>query len=331
MRSPENAESVYNSLSGYAFAKRYAEGKSVAVVCTEGAEYAVRSLADAAESVAVLSENPGASNASAMPNVSYREAPLPKLPYDSESFDVVVALCVIENLDRPEELVAEAKRALKKDGILVVSTADRQAHSNERGRAFPADRSGMYVPDFREMLEKYFEETRLYRHGAVAGGMVFEESGEAAPPSVERVSFYSPESVAGGTPPATDHVIAVCGGEGVAEPEAPYLLLDRDRRVFDEGDELRENVELVRKEVRRMEETEVQAFHETLAAQNAEIQRLRTSLRDMEREATNRKRSLEDRPQKLNDHMDGIGNSRVWKLFTLYRRLRGAESPERRR
>ena len=40
----------------------------------------------------------------------------------------------------------------------------------------------------------------------------------------------------------------------------PYLLLDRDRRIFDECEDRAEDVELLREEVERMQETEVQAF-----------------------------------------------------------------------
>lgn len=325
--APPTAESVCNLLSGYGFAGRFAEGKSVAVVCQAGPEYAERMLAGVAESVAVFAETPGEAPAEA----GSREVSLPELPSAGGSFDVVVALQVIENLDRPEEFVREARRILKKDGVFIVSTPDRQVHSNDRGYANPASKGEMYVPDFREMMERSFERARIYRHGAVVGGIVFEESDGRSSPSVERVLFYSPESVAGAALPATDHVIAVCGGEGLAEPETPYLLLDRDRRVFDENDEFRKNVELLRKEVRRMEETEVQAFHEALAARSAEIRRLRARLRDMERDAANRERHLEDRLQRLNENMDNIENSRIWRLFALYRRLRGVEDSERPR
>src|SRR3712207_8915753 len=57
---------------------------------------------------------------------------------DEGSFDVVVAFGVIEGLERPEELVEEAKRLLKEGGVLLVSVADKRA-------ALADGRGGMYV------------------------------------------------------------------------------------------------------------------------------------------------------------------------------------------
>ncbi len=59
------------------------------------------------------------------------------------------------------------------------------------------------------------------------------------------------------------------GGQEEEEEEQPYLLLDRDRRVFDECEERAEDVELLRDEVRQMQETEVQVFVDTLKMQQS--------------------------------------------------------------
>ncbi len=45
-----------------------------------------------------------------------------KLPYEDESFDVVLASHVIEHLPNPQEIVAEMGRVLKKGGILLIAT-----------------------------------------------------------------------------------------------------------------------------------------------------------------------------------------------------------------
>lgn len=47
-----------------------------------------------------------------------------KLPYHSNSFDIVFTKSVIEHLRYPENLVAEAWRVLKKGGTMVVITPD---------------------------------------------------------------------------------------------------------------------------------------------------------------------------------------------------------------
>ena len=270
--APVNSEGVYDLLTGYAFARRYVGGKTVADIGWEEIGYGSRLLAETARSVAGLANSSEAvKRASAVysaPNVSYQKIDLPKLPHSEGHFDVVVALGVIENLEHPEDLVRELKRVLKRDGILVISTPDKQAYANDRESV--DGRREMYIPEFREMLERNFGQVRVYRQGAVAGGFVFPASEEVtgAPLESARFSLASPDL--GMDLPTTRSVIAVCGdAETPVQEEQPYLLLDRDRRVFDECEEHAEDVELMRGEIRQMQETEVQAFVDALRVQQS--------------------------------------------------------------
>jgi hypothetical protein len=124
----------------------------------------------------------------------------------------------------------------------------------------------MYVPEFRELLERSFGHVRIYRQGAVAGGFVFPDSEEIGSTSVEsaRLSLAGPDL--GMEPPTTRYVLAVCSDATASaeQEERPYLLLDRDRCVFDECEERAEDVELLRREIQQMQETEVQALITTL-------------------------------------------------------------------
>jgi SAM-dependent methyltransferase len=240
-----STEAAYEQLSAYGFARRYAQGKTVADLGHAGAGYGSRLLAQSAESLTALAD-------------------LPKPPLPDGSFDVVVAFGAIEELEHPEELVEEAKRLLKEGGVLLVSVADRRAAVAD-GR-----RGGMYVPEFRGLLERHFGHVRLYRQGAVAGGFVFPVSGEltAAVP-VESVRLSSGGPRLGGGPPTTRSVMAVCtdAAEVLREEERAYLLVDRDGYVFDECEERAEDVELMLGEIRRMQETEVQAYQKAMNAQ----------------------------------------------------------------
>ena len=273
-----SSEAAYDRLTGYGFARRYVGGKTVADIGREEVGYGSRLLAETAESVTVLIDSPEeeavgrASAAHPAPNVSYREANLPELAYPEDHFDVVVvAFGVVEGLEHPEDLVSEARRVLKQDGLLVISALDKQTNDNER-RSNDGRRE-MYVPEFRELLGRHFGRVRVYRQGAVAGGFVFPASGEVTSAPVESARFSLNDPGPGAEPPTTRSVIAVCGGDAEAlggqEEEQPYLLLDRDRRVFDECEERAEDVELLRGEVRQMQQTEVQVFVDTLKMQQS--------------------------------------------------------------
>jgi SAM-dependent methyltransferase len=255
---PASSEAAYERLSAYRFAQRYAKGKTVADLSHQEAAYGSLLLAQSTQPVTALTD-------------------LPKLP--ESRFDVVVAFGVIESLERPEELVEEAKRVLKEDGVLLISVADKRTDATNYRAGLDGQR-GMYVPDFRGLLEHHFGHVRLYRQGAVAGGFVFpvskELTGGGVPVESVRLSLNDPRF--GAEPPTTHSVMAVCSDNvealGREEEERAYLLLDRDRGVFAESEERAEDVELLRDEIRRMQETEVQAFVEAIKVRQSLVREL---------------------------------------------------------
>jgi SAM-dependent methyltransferase len=263
----KNSKAVYDRLTCYGFARRFTKGKVVADIGWEEIGYGSRLLAESAGSVAGIANSTEAvelaSTIYRAPNVSYQRAVLPELPYSGGYFDTVLTFGVIENLEHPENLVKEAKRVLKKDGVLVISALDKRALANDRRST--DGRREMYVLEFRELLERHFGYVNVYRQGAVAGGIVFPASEEVTGALVESARPSSVTPHFGAEPPITRSVIAVCGdAEALGHEEQPYLLLDRDRRVFDECEDRAEDVDLMRNEIQRMQETEVQAFQTAL-------------------------------------------------------------------
>lgn len=303
---PARAEDAYNLLTGYRFARRYVEGKSVADICWGEIGYGTRLLAETAESVTGLAGSPEglerAREIYSAPNASYSTANLPELPYPEEHFDVVIAFELVQNLEWPADLVAEAKRVLKKDGVLLISTPDKQVHFNERNRRDPDHKRELYVPELREILERHFAQIGLYRQGAVAGSIIFKDTGRLSDASVESTRFALAAPSFGDEHPETDLVMAVCSDSEVRESTRPYVLLDQDRRLLDECEDHREDIELLRDEIRNMQETEVQAFQDTIKHYTSEIAHLRKRLTMIE-------------------------NSKFWLLFRIYHRLRTALDP----
>ena len=264
---PESSETAYDRLTCYGFVRRYVRGKIVADIGWKEIGYGSRLLAESAEYVEGLTNSPEAveqaSATSSAPNVGYRRVNLPELSYSEGYFDVVVAFGVVENLEHPEGLVREAKRVLKQDGVFVISALDKQTNTNDRRGV--NGRRELYVPEFRELLEEHFGHVRIYRQGAVAGGFVFPASEEITGVPLESARFSLTDPDLGAKPPTTRSVIAVCSdAEASGQEEQPYLLVDRDRRVFDECEDHAEDVELLRGEIQQIQETEVQAFLDLL-------------------------------------------------------------------
>jgi len=321
---PATSEVTYDRLVGYGFARRFVRGKIVADIGWE-VGYGPQLLAETAESVVVLAGSAEAvdpaSTTPSAPNASYRKIDFPKLPYPEDYFDVAVAFGVIENLEQPEALVGEARRVLKRDGVLVISTPDRQTNADDRSDRGPGHRSGMYVHEFRELLEAHFGHASVYRQGAVAGDFIFPVSGEVTGTPVESASLSASNPRVGTEPPTTRSLIAVCGNTGALE-EQPYLLLDRDRRIFDECQDRTEDVELLRDEIRRMQQTEVQAFQDSLKLHVTEIAYLRAQVRRSQVQIRDIEARYKARVRNLENHIHDMESSTTWRLFEPYRRLR---------
>lgn len=58
-------------------------------------------------------------------NVEFREAKVPPLPFEDETFDFVVSFQVIEHIKHDEAFVAEVRRVLRKGGKFIVSTPNK--------------------------------------------------------------------------------------------------------------------------------------------------------------------------------------------------------------
>lgn len=308
-------EVAYERLTAYGFARRYVAGKVVADIGWEEVGFGSHLLAESASSVVGLTASDEAVDLARTvypaPNAQYRKADLPELPYPEGHFDVVAAFGAIENLQQPEDLIGEARRVLKPDGMLLISAPDKRAFVEGRNPEGTGYRRGMYDVEFRELLESVFGRVLVYRQGAVAGGLVFPISEELNAASVENAALSSTNPRIITEPPATRSLLAVCGDAEVFERENPYLMLDRDRRVFDECAENAEDVDLLRGEIRQMQETEAQAFLDALRLRGTEIGYLRARVRRSEAQERHMRNVVRE-----------MQNSATWRVFEPYRRLR---------
>jgi hypothetical protein len=143
--------------------------------------------------------------------------------------------------------------------------------------------------------------------------MIFKEGESAVAPYVESTEFTLPSPSFEADLPATDHVVAVCTDleQEDADADAPYLLLDSDRRVFDEYDNRGEDTHLLQEEIHQMQETEVQAFQNALKRRDSELANMKTRLQE-----------TEARAQRATARLQAIEDSRTWRMLGIYRGLR---------
>ncbi len=90
-----------------------------------GTGYGVEIIAPSAESFVTVDKTRSEDLPPMPQNVEFREAKVPPLPFEDESFDCVVSFQVIEHIKRDRAFVAEVRRVLRKGGKFIVSTPNK--------------------------------------------------------------------------------------------------------------------------------------------------------------------------------------------------------------
>ena len=104
--------------------------------------------------------------------VTLAVADVRQLPFEDESFDVVVCFEVIEHVDAPEMVLDELARVLRADGVVAVSSPNRGVYPSGNPH---------HIHEFRpdelaQALAKRFEHVRLLRqHDWLASGVLGDE------------------------------------------------------------------------------------------------------------------------------------------------------------
>lgn len=115
----------------YAWAAQFALGKRVLdAACGMAYGTAMLAAAGASETVGVDldSEVIAKADAGAPPGTRFVVGDLRKLPFDDGEFDLVVCFEAIEHVTEPELVLDELSRILSHNGVLIVSTPNRNVY-----------------------------------------------------------------------------------------------------------------------------------------------------------------------------------------------------------
>ncbi len=219
----------------YTFASRLARGKRV-LDAGCGAGYGSAELARTALAVVGADLAPEAVDFARAhyqaPNLSFEQASCASLPYDSSSFDLVVAFEVIEHLEDWRAFLLEAARVLSPNGQLVVSTPNKLYYTESRGPhgANPFHVHEFTFDEFRRELSAVFPHVSLFLENHIEG-VTFQphEAGETVEVRVD----------AGEPAPDDSHFfVAVCARRPqignptfVYVPRAANVLRERERHI----------------------------------------------------------------------------------------------------
>lgn len=166
-------------LHRYSYAMAFTEGKKVLdIACGDG--YGSNLMASNAERVyGVDIDLPTVKEASEKykkSNLTFLHGSATEIPMESNSIDVIVSFETIEHLEDHTRMMEECKRVLKTDGILLISTPDKNNYSIKRNRRNPFHLKELYYSEFKHLLSTYFSKVEFYFQHDFHGSFIFQES-----------------------------------------------------------------------------------------------------------------------------------------------------------
>jgi SAM-dependent methyltransferase len=145
-----------------------------------------------------------------------QRADIRDLPFDSESFDVVVCFEVIEHVERQAEAIAEFKRVLRRDGMLLISSPNSDVYP-------PGDPHHVreYSPEeLRAELLAEFDTVSLHRqHPWLASAVLPEHALPLDPPEPALLASTGED-----VPPT--YTVAVASDSPHARPHGIVVISD---------------------------------------------------------------------------------------------------------
>lgn len=95
-------------------------------------------------------------------NLNFTVGSADNIPLDSNTIDVVVSFETIEHHDKHDEMLIEIKRVLKHDGILIMSSPDKEYYSDKIGQLNKFHVKELYFKEFKFLINKYFKFSTFY-------------------------------------------------------------------------------------------------------------------------------------------------------------------------
>ena len=229
-------------------------------------------------------------------NVSLQTADLRALPFEDAAFDVAVCFEVIEHVDNPERVISELRRVLAQDGLLIVSSPNRDVYP-----AGNPHHKHEFLPDeLAGALAERFDQVRLVRqHDWLASAVLEDEAFELD----DAGSFEaSVRKTLAAKPGQELYTLALASSAPLPTvPLQVVLTQTADAKWWQEQlAALESELESERDAAR----TKVRALQQGVRDRDAEIVSARAEIGE------------------LNDSIRAIQETRIWRLASSYWRLR---------
>lgn len=233
---------AYEHLHRYALCREFVTGRRVldlacgtgygtAILATAAAEVVGVDISDAAIRQA-RKRYPG-------DNLTFVTSDCLDLPFDTGSFDIVVANEMIEHIEDHARLLAEVRRVLADKGMLLVSTPNKPVYNRYKAPNI-YHVSEMDVPEFRKLLTDRFRHVRMTgaRMALLSVGYSIDQSEPREQRNLNAARVHLVTNASGGQPlleakelqlADPEYVLAVCSDAPIENPDLASSIFFDER------------------------------------------------------------------------------------------------------
>ncbi|GGA25501.1 hypothetical protein GCM10010981_12590 [Dyella nitratireducens] len=110
--------------------------------------------------------------------LQFREGNAAAIPLPDHSVDIVVSFETIEHHDKHQEMIAEIRRVLRPDGVLVISSPNRLVYSDKAGHHNEFHVKELDFAEFDALLHTRFSSVRYYGQRISTGSVIAASAGD---------------------------------------------------------------------------------------------------------------------------------------------------------
>lgn len=233
--TPECVREIwYEHFHRYALAARWCAGLSTLdAACGEG--YGSALLAPSAASVVGVDISQKAIEHARhryqdIEDLEFHQADCTSLPFDDNEFDRVVSFETLEHLAEQDQLLAEFRRVLKADGLLILSSPDKATYSDAQNSVNEYHVKELYRDELESLIIRHFPAFHLLGQKLMFHSAIWSMEGFRRV-SLDQVSSEKLETP-GSFTQAPMYFIALCTAD-----EADLPGLDDNLWLFDDLEE----------------------------------------------------------------------------------------------
>lgn len=172
-------------------------------------------------------------------NVQFLSSNATQLPFEKESFDVIVSFETLEHLNTEDQklFLAETTRLIGEDGILLISTPNKKVYSDEANYCNPYHLAEFYKSEFEEFLMKYYKNIIVCNQQIIGGSLISRPDEHVY--NIDHLHVGANGFVPGTTEQKQEmeYLIAVCSQVDFSSI-CGSILLDDDNRLINDFSKL---------------------------------------------------------------------------------------------